>query len=137
MRYITESTQGTFTAKESPTTPTTMTGKALTTRKAIERLRAGTLEEKISGYYHDAHVFPDEADIPDFNRMTRLQRLALLRKKQDQVKDLEKDLQEQITKQNIIKDEKSKDTINERRTEENGSNDTRQSNQDPPNGGKS
>mgnify|MGYP000712073952 CR=1 FL=1 len=66
----------------------TIPGKGLTVREALTRYQAGTLQEQILDYYYDAYDFPGEEIPPDFRHMTRIDQLALLADKREEVINL-------------------------------------------------
>ena len=62
----------------------TVEGKAINAETAMLLFATGNLENKIQTYYDDAFFFPDEEIKPDFNQMTRLEKLELYNVKKAQ-----------------------------------------------------
>lgn len=119
MRYLKVSKQTVFSKNHESKTPlVTLIGQGLSTKEALKRLRGGTLEEKIGGYYYDEHMFDDEDDIPDFNRMTRIDKMKLLRYKQEQIKELELNIEQKRLLTKNIHNERVQDKINQTRNDE-------------------
>ena len=65
----------------------TVPNKGLKVREALERYRAGTLEENTLAYYYDAYEFEGEDNIPDFTTMTPIEKLQLLAQKRKEVQE--------------------------------------------------
>ena len=62
-------------------------GMAVSVTEALRRYSAGTLQERVEGYYYDSYIFGDETDIPDLSRMTYIERLEMLHAKRKQLED--------------------------------------------------
>lgn len=60
-------------------------GHAMNVREALYKLTSGTLDERLGYYYDDLYGFTGETAPPDFNMMTRLEKMQALADKRDEV----------------------------------------------------
>ena len=83
--------------KHTPTNPggpqLTVAGLNVTEQTAIRMYYAGSLEEKITGYYEDRFIFEgEEVTHPDLMKLSRIERLELYNQKKKELEQYKKDI---------------------------------------------
>lgn len=74
---------------------------AITPKQAVNMFNAGTLEDRLNGFYDDVFKFQDEVDIIDITKLDKIERMELLHQKQEQLKQYREDIKAGIARDDV------------------------------------